>query len=63
MTKTIFEIGVWENHRRKFLKEYHRIKYDNLLTSSKLYPHLADVEQQARESVIYSPVYLFLFKS
>lgn len=44
-----FEIGVWGNRRRQYLKQYHRIKYYNMLTQCTLYPHLADVEQRARE--------------
>ncbi len=42
-----YEIGVWGNRRRQFLKQHHRIKYYNMLTKCTLYPHLADVEQQA----------------
>ncbi len=41
------DIGVWGNRRRQFLKQHHRIKYYNMLTKCTLYPHLADVEQQA----------------
>lgn len=41
------DIGVWGNRRRQFLKQHHRIKYYNMLAKCTLYPHLADVEQQA----------------
>ena len=41
------DIVVWGNRRRQFLKQHHRIKYYNMLTKCTLYPHLADVEQQA----------------
>lgn len=44
-----YHIGVWGQHRRKYLKENHRVLYYNLLTSGKLYPHLADVEEQSEE--------------
>ena len=44
-----YEIGVWGNRRRQYLKEHHRIRYYNLLTEGKLLEHLADVEQQAQE--------------
>ncbi len=44
-----FEIGVWANRRRQFLKQHHRIKYYNMLTQCTLYPHLAEVEQQAQD--------------
>lgn len=40
-------IGVWANRHRQYLKQHHRIKYYNLLTSEKLYPYLADIEEQA----------------
>ena len=43
-----YEIGVWGNRRRQYLKQHHRIKYYNMLTQGTLYPHLADVEQQAQ---------------
>ncbi len=42
------EIGIWGNRRRQFLKQNHRIKYYNMLTQCTLYPHLADIEQQAQ---------------
>ena len=42
------EIGIWAQRRRQYLKQHHRIKYYNMLTRCTLYPHLADVEQQAQ---------------
>lgn len=30
------------------MKEYHKVLYYNLLTSGKLYTHLADIEEQAQ---------------
>ncbi len=44
-----YEIGVWGQRRRHYLKEHHRILYYNMMTKCTLYPHLADVEQQAQE--------------
>ena len=41
-------IGVWANRHRQYLKQHHRIKYYNLLTSERLYPYLADIEEQAQ---------------
>ena len=41
-------IGVWANRHRQYLKQHHRIKYYNLLTSENLYPYLADIEEQAQ---------------
>ena len=39
---------MWGNRRRQHLKQYHRVKYYNMLTQCTLYPHLADVEQRAQ---------------
>ena len=44
-----YEIGVWGQRRRRYLKEHHRVLYYNMLTKCTLYPHLADVEQQAQD--------------
>lgn len=41
-------IGVWGQRRLRYLKQYHKILYYNLLTSSKLHSHLADVEEDAQ---------------
>ena len=41
-------IGVWANRHRQYLKQHHRIRYYNLLTSERLYPYLANIEQQAQ---------------
>ena len=41
-------IGVWAQRRRQYLKQHHKILYDNLLTSGKLRFHLADVEKEAQ---------------
>ena len=41
-------IGVWAHRRRLYLKQHHKILYYNLLTSGKLYCHLADVEEEAQ---------------
>lgn len=40
-------IGVWANRHRRYLKQNHRIRYYNLLTSEKLYSYLADIEEKA----------------
>lgn len=42
-------IGVWGQRRLRYLKEHHRVLYYNLLTSGKLYSHLADIEEAAQE--------------
>lgn len=42
-----YEIGIWGQRRRQFLKQHHRIKYYNMLTQCTLYPHLSDINAQA----------------
>ena len=44
-----YEIGVWGQRRRRFLKEHHRVLYYNMMTKCTLYPHLAEVDQQAQD--------------
>ena len=41
-------IGVWGQRRLRYLKQYHKVIYYNLLTSGKLHSHLADVEEEAQ---------------
>lgn len=41
-------IGVWGQHRLRYLKQHHKVLYYNLLTSGKLHSHLADIEEQAQ---------------
>ena len=43
-----YYIGVWANRHRQYLKQHHRIRYYNLLTTERLYPYLADIEEQAQ---------------
>ena len=43
------EIGVWGQRYRRHLKQYHRIRYYNLLTAGKLNGHLAEIDQQAEQ--------------
>lgn len=42
-------IGIWGQRHHRYLKQNHRIRYMNLLTSSKLNSYLADIDQQAEE--------------
>ena len=41
-------IGVYGQRRRTFLKEHHRVLYDNLLNAGTLHDHLVDIEKQAQ---------------
>ena len=42
-------IGVWGQRHLRYLKEYHRVRYANLLTVGKLNAYLADIDRQAEE--------------
>ena len=42
-------IGVWGQRRLNYLKHHRKVLFYNLLTSGKLYSHLADIEEQAQE--------------
>ncbi len=42
-------IGVWGMRHKLYLKQHHKVRYYNLLTSGKLNSYLADIEQQAEE--------------
>ena len=42
-------IGVWGQRHLRYLKEYRRITYLNLLTSGKLNSFLADVDEHAQD--------------
>ncbi len=44
-----YEIGVWGQRRRRYLKEHHRVLYYNMMTKCTLYPYLAEVDQQAQD--------------
>ena len=40
-------IGIWGQRHRRYLKNHHRVRYINLLTSGKLKDYLADLNEQA----------------
>lgn len=42
-------IGVWAMRHKRYLKQNHKVRYYNLLTSGKFNSYLADVEQQAQQ--------------
>jgi len=42
-------IGVWGQRHLRYLKEYRRVTYTNLLTSGRLNAYLADIDRQAQE--------------
>lgn len=41
-------IGVWAMRHKRYLKQNHKVRYYNLLTSGKLNSYLTDVEEQAQ---------------
>lgn len=40
-------IGIWGQRHLRYLKQYHRVRYYNLLTSGKLNSYLAGIDRQA----------------
>ena len=43
------EIGIWGKRHLRYIKQYHKIRYTNLLTSCKLTAYLADIDKQAED--------------
>ena len=44
-----YNIGVWGQRRRRYLKQHRPILYTNLLTSCELSKHLAEIEEECTE--------------
>lgn len=42
-------IGAWGQRHLRYLKEYRRVTYTNLLTNGRLNSYLADIDRQAQE--------------
>ena len=42
-------IGVWAMRHKRYLKQNHKVRYYNLLTSGKFNSYLANVEQQTQD--------------
>ncbi len=42
-------IGIWRQRNLDYLKQYRKVTYINLLTSSRLNAYLADTDRQAQE--------------
>ena len=42
-------IGVWGQRHLRYIRQYKRIFYTNLLTSGKLNSYLADIDEQAKD--------------
>lgn len=47
--ETEANIVVWGMRHKRYLKQNHKVRYYNLLTSGKLNSYLVDIEQQAQQ--------------
>lgn len=43
------EIGLWGQRHLRYIKQHHKVRYTNLLTSGKLNGYLADIDKQAED--------------
>ena len=48
-TEEQVEIGVWGQRHLRYIKQHHKVRYTNLLTSGKLNGYLADIDKQAED--------------
>ena len=46
-------IGVWGQRHLRYIKQYHKVRYANLLTSGKLNGYLADIDKQAEDMIFW----------
>ena len=42
-------IGLWGQRHLRYIKQHHKVRYTNLLTSGKLSGYLADIDKQAED--------------
>ena len=49
LTEETRPIGKWGRMYRDYLKEYHPIRFNNLVLSGKLWTYLADLNEQAQQ--------------
>ena len=42
-------VGIWGQRHLRYLREHHRVRYANLLTSGELNAYLVDIDRQAEE--------------
>lgn len=43
------EIGIWGKRHLRYIKQHHKIRYTNLMTSCKLTAYIADIDKQAED--------------
>lgn len=48
-TDTNYEIGIWGQSHKDYLKQYHKVRYYNILTSDKLNSYLHDIDVRAKK--------------
>ncbi|MXQ73050.1 TnpV protein [Clostridiaceae bacterium DONG20-135] len=44
-----YEIGLWGQRYRRYLKQNHKVIYYNYLTAGTLYEHLSEIDKRAEE--------------
>ena len=49
LTEETRPIGKWGRMYREYLREYHPIRFNQLVLSGKLWTHLADLNEQAQQ--------------
>lgn len=42
-------IGIWGQRHLRYIKQQHKVRYTNLLTSGKLNGYLVDIDKQAQD--------------
>ena len=42
-------IGIWGQRHLRYIKQHHKVRYINLMTSGKLNGYLADIDKQAED--------------
>ena len=52
-TEEQVEIGIWGQRHLRYIKQHHKVRYINLLTSGKLYEYLAEIDTSACNMVEY----------
>ena len=43
------KVGIWGKRHESYIKQHHKLRYFNLLTSCKLTAYLADIDREATE--------------
>ena len=43
------KIGIWGRRHERYIRQYHKLRYFNLLTSCTLATYLADIDREAAE--------------